>query len=137
MEELTCQFYEISAQAIRCRQAAKSLSSNGSSRIWALEDDHETEALKSGRQFVKNRDPETRLKAKPTSRTQRQMSIGRLKLELSTPPRDLPQFDNLDVPCVVNTSFIPRNQDHTTPQSGRQSYGGFNVHQVPNLFEEV
>ena len=123
MEGLICQCNEPSVQAIRRRQAAMPVSSNGRSRFLTLEDDPEIEALKSGRQSIENKDPETILKVKPSSRTRRQLSMGRPSLKLSTPPRDLPHFDTLDVPCVVSTSFISKIQDHTTPQSGRQSYG--------------
>lgn len=48
---LSC--YRLSAQAIRCRQAARLVSSSGSSHYLALEDDHETEVLKTGRQPMK------------------------------------------------------------------------------------
>ena len=50
MEELVCQGYGLSAQAIQHRQAARPVSSNGSSHFLMLEDYHETEALKAGRQ---------------------------------------------------------------------------------------
>lgn len=114
MEELMCRGYELCAQAIRRRQATRPLSSNGSSRFLTLVDDDESEALTTERQPIENTDTKTKWKIKPTSRTWRQTSMGRLNLELSTPPRDSPHFDTSDVPYVINISFIPRTQQRTT-----------------------
>lgn len=113
MEELICQGYELSAQAIRRRQAARPVSSIGSRRFLSL-DDHETERLEIGHWPTENRDLETSLEMRPTSRTSRQTSMGRLNLELSTPSRDSPHSNISDVPCVINISFVPRRQQRTT-----------------------
>lgn len=113
MEELVCQGYELSAKAIRHRQAARPVSGDGSRRLLSL-DDHETGRLETRHQPMENRDPETLLKIKTTSRTRRQMSLGRLNLELSTLPRDSPHFDTSVTPYVIDVSFIPSTQQRST-----------------------
>ena len=113
MEELICWSYEISAQAMRRRQAARSVFSNGSSLLLTSEDDHECEELKSGLQPIEDNDSETRLKLKLTSRTRHRTSMGVLNVEFSTPPRDSPYVNTSDMPCEVNISFIPRSQQPT------------------------
>ena len=113
IEELICRSYELSAQAIRRRQAARPVTSNGTSLSLTLEDAHEYEAPKTGRQPIQERDFDNRPKLKLTSRTWHRTSMGRLNIEFSTPPAESPYVDTTDVPCVVNISFIPRSQQRT------------------------
>lgn len=113
MEELICQSYEISAQAIRRRQAARPVSSNENNLLLALADDREREASGTGRQPTGDKDSESMLKLKLTSRTVRWTSMGRLIVEFRAPSRDSPYINASDVPCGVNMSFIPRSQDRT------------------------
>lgn len=113
IEELICRSYELSAQAIRRRQAARPVTSNGTSLPLTLEDDHEYEAPKTGCKPIQERDSDNRPKLKLTSRTWHRTSMGRLNIEFSTPPAESPYVDTSDVPCVVNISFIPRSQQRT------------------------
>ena len=113
MEELLCLSYELSAQAIRRRQAARPVSSDGICLLSTPEDDRECERPKTARQPIEHGNSETDLRLQLTSRIQRSTSIGRLIIEFSTPPQDSPYVDTSDVPCVINMSFIPKRQQRT------------------------
>ena len=113
MEELICQGYELSAQAIRHRQAANQIPSNRTSSLLTSEDNHGREAPKGVCQAIEDKDSETRLILKPTSVLMSQMSMGRLVIGLSAPPRDSQDLKHSDVSCVINISFIPERQQPT------------------------
>lgn len=113
MEDLICRSYELSAQAIRRRQAARPVSSDAMCLLSTPEDDRECEGPKTARQPIEHGNSETDLRLQLTSRIQRSTSMGRLNVEFSTPPQDSPYVDTSDVPCVVNISFIPKRQQRT------------------------
>lgn len=113
MEELICRGYELSAQAIRRRQAARPVSSDGNNLLLTLEDDRECKASKTGRQLIEDRDSKTRLRLKHTCRTTRSTSMGRLNVECGTPRQHSPYADSSDVPYVVKISFIPKSHERT------------------------
>ena len=114
MQELVCQGYELSAQAIRRRQAARPVSSNENNLFLTLEDGCVREASRTGRQSTGDMASESRSKPKLTYRTTRWTSMGTLNVEFRAPSGDFPYVDALNVPCEVNMSFIPRSQDRTT-----------------------
>ena len=113
IEELLCRSYELSAQAIRRRQAARPVISNGTSLSLTSENDRECEPPKTGRQPIEERHFDNRRKLKLTSRTSRATSMGRLNIEFSTPPGESSYVDTSDVPFVINISSIPQSQQRT------------------------
>ena len=113
MEDLICRSYELSAQAIRRRQAARPVSRDGICLLSTPEDDRECEGPKTARQPMEHGNPETDLRLQLTSRIRRSTSMGRLIVEFSTPPQDSPYVDTSDVLCVINISFIPERQQRT------------------------
>lgn len=114
IENLLCSGYEICAQAIRRRQAARSGSSNETSPLLTSEDGYEREVPANGRQPIKGRDFEFRLKSKLTSSVWHRTSMGMLMMALSTLRRDSPYFGTSDAPFEINLSFIPQSRQRAT-----------------------
>lgn len=114
IENLLCWGYEKAAQAIRRRQAARSGSGNETGLLLTSEDGYEREVPANGRQPIKGRDFETRLKPKLTRRVWHRTSMGMLNMALSTPRRDSPCFGTSDAPFEIKLSFIPQSRQRAT-----------------------